>query len=259
MLTWASRAATRIGYDVPARSWMYTTVVQRPRTLGPRHSVDNQWDLLEPLGIPRPTAADGPTEVPLNDDAAAAIDQWLSDTGVTAAERLVVVHASARVHFRRWPAEHFADAIDAIARADRRARFIVLDGPGEDAARRVVDIARARLGPEARAVLDPQTVSLDHLQALAARAALFIGCDSGPLHIAGTTAVPIVGLYGPTLPATWAPWRPPDRVTIPLEVEGLPCRPCDQRVCAPGDFRCLTTLAPERVAEAALRCLNDDR
>jgi ADP-heptose:LPS heptosyltransferase len=45
-LTWATRAPLRVGYDVPGRSWMYTRLVHRPRALGARHSVENQWDLL---------------------------------------------------------------------------------------------------------------------------------------------------------------------------------------------------------------------
>src|SRR5262249_21165186 len=55
-LTWASGARQRIGYEVKGRAWMYTTRVARTRELVPRHSVQNQWDLLEPLGIARPTS-----------------------------------------------------------------------------------------------------------------------------------------------------------------------------------------------------------
>ena len=105
-------------------------------------------------------------------------------------------------------------------------------------------------------VLNPRSWTLGELRALAARAAVYIGCDTGPLHIAGTTRVPIVGLYGPTLPDTWAPWRPAGPLTIPLAIEGLPCRPCDQRVCEPGDFRCLNWIQPQQVVEAAIKCLN---
>jgi ADP-heptose:LPS heptosyltransferase len=67
--------------------------------------------------------------------------------------------------------------------------------------------------------------------------------------------VPIVGLYGPTLPARSAPWRDPAIASAAIEIEGLPCRPCDQRVCAPGDFRCLTHLTPDGVVAAAERLL----
>jgi len=48
-LTWATRARMRVGYDVADRRWMYTHVVPKPRGYAPRHSVQNQWDLLAPL------------------------------------------------------------------------------------------------------------------------------------------------------------------------------------------------------------------
>ncbi len=178
-------------------------------------------------------------------------------SGLGAEHRLVIVHVGARIAFRRWPPECFAETIDAIARADARTRFVVIAGPGEDTAERVVADARGRMPESMRsAVLDPRTWTLDEMHALSARAALYIGCDTGPAHIAGTTAVPIVALYGPTLPETWAPWRPAGPVTIPLAVQGLPCRPCDQRVCEPGDFRCLNWIQPEQVLEAAIKCLH---
>src|ERR1700682_2487799 len=54
MLTWLSGAPVRIGYQVVGRSWMYTRRVARPRALRRRHSVENQWDLLAPLGVAPP-------------------------------------------------------------------------------------------------------------------------------------------------------------------------------------------------------------
>ena len=98
-------------------------------------------------------------------------------------------------------------------------------------------------------------VAVDELRAVLDRSALFIGGDSGPLHIASTSDVPIVGLYGPTLAARSAPWRPPHLATASIDAGELPCRPCDQRVCAPGDFRCLTSIEPGTVLRAAERIL----
>jgi ADP-heptose:LPS heptosyltransferase len=100
---------------------------------------------------------------------------------------------------------------------------------------------------------------LAELRALIGRARLFVGGDTGPLHVAATTATPVVGLYGPTLAARSAPWRDPRVPTESVEVAGLACRPCDQRACAPGDFRCLTTLKPSEVLSAAERALRPGR
>jgi ADP-heptose:LPS heptosyltransferase len=66
----------------------------------------------------------------------------------------------------------------------------------------------------------------------------------------------MVSLYGPTLPARSAPWRDDVAPAIPVEVTGLGCRPCNQRVCEPGDFRCLGLITPWQVIEAATRLLD---
>jgi hypothetical protein len=52
-----------------------------------------------------------------------------------------------------------------------------------------------------------------------------------------------------------APWRDPLLVAEAVEVPDLACRPCDQRVCAPGDFRCLGWVQPRQVIDAAERAL----
>src|SRR6185503_8264504 len=168
----------------------------------------------------------------------------------------VVIHVSAGNPFRRWPAAHFVELVTALAIDDPARRIIVTSGPSEgDAADRVVAEARARLGGDAGRILSCGEFSLAELRALVDRAALYIGGDSGPLHVAATTRVPIVGLYGPTLPARSAPWRDPRYATESIDAGDLPCRPCDQRACAPGDFRCLTRIAPARVVDAAKRAL----
>jgi len=105
-------------------------------------------------------------------------------------------------------------------------------------------------------VLSCGEFSLAELRALLDRASLYIGGDSGPLHVAATTSVPIVGLYGPTLPIRSAPWRAAAAITESVDAGELPCRPCDQRVCEPGDFRCLTSIKPAQVFEAAERALS---
>jgi ADP-heptose:LPS heptosyltransferase len=80
---------------------------------------------------------------------------------------------------------------------------------------------------------------------------LYIGGDSGPLHVASATQTPIVALFGPTLPERSMPWRDPAVASIAVDAGPLPCRPCHQRHCVPGDFRCLTGITPKQVLAAA--------
>ncbi|MFI5177615.1 MAG: glycosyltransferase family 9 protein [Vicinamibacterales bacterium] len=262
-LTWASRAPRRVGYDVQGRTWMYTDAVHRPRELRPRHSVENQWDLLavvDPaLSRPADPVADR-VEMAVDPAWRAAVDRRLAAWGVRDDARVIAIHVSAGNPFRRWPESAFAELAGRLAAADGRRWVVLAGGPSDrEATSRVLATARAAAGAAASRIVDGEGMPLGELRALMDRAALFIGGDSGPLHVASTSDVPIVGLYGPTLPARSAPWRPRTLPTASVDAGDLPCRPCDQRVCAPGDFRCLTTVPAAAVRAAAERLLEAAR
>jgi lipopolysaccharide heptosyltransferase II len=255
-LTWMSRAPMRIGYRIQGRTWMYTHVVERPADDAPQHSVVNQWQLLAPLGIAPCSPEHDPVEMAEDAAAARRVRQRLHGAGVTDQAKLVVVHVSAGNPFRRWPAESFVATLEHLARADPTRRIVVTSGPSEAAAaERIATAVRSRLGPLAPALPALGEFDLPELRSLIACAALYIGGDSGPLHIAATTGTPIVALLGPTLPERSMPWRSARCFAEAVDAGPLPCRPCRQRVCAPGDFRCLTTIGPERVVAAAERGL----
>lgn len=254
-LTRASGAPMRIGYDMGWRSWIYTHRVQRSPDLFPRHSVLNQWDLLAPLGIGDCTPEEYPVEMTADAAAAARVTERLNAAGVHAGLRLVVVHVSAGNQFRRWPEEAFCSMIARLAERDPQCRVIVASGPSDaEAAMRVTEAVRSRL-------TRPDTLpplldwDLNELHALVARAAVYIGGDSGPMHIAATTRTPIVALLGPTLAERSRPWRDSRLRSEMVDAGPLPCRPCDQRRCVPGDFRCLTRITPDQVIAAVERVL----
>ncbi len=259
MLTWLSGAPRRIGYEVVGRSWMYTTRVPRPRALRPRHSVISQWDLLLPLGIAPPDPEMDAPEMPDDPTASSAVARRLAAAGVAEANPVIVVHVSAGNPFRRWPPASFVDLVCRLASTDPKRRIILTSGPSDAAAAAAIARdARARLAAHERpAILECGEFDLAELRALIARAALYIGGDSGPLHIAGTTDVPVLGLYGPTLPVRSQPFRGARFISAAAEVPDLPCRPCDQRRCEPGDFRCLTGISAADVAALAERSLNE--
>ena len=256
LLTLMSGAPRRIGYNVVARRWMYTEVVERPRELRRRHSVENQWDLLTALDVESPTPAGDPVEMPVDPGAKATVDERLAAAGVTPDEDLAVIHVSASSPFRRWPLPSFVETVAALASQAGR-RVIVTSGPSErEAVSGIINDARGRLAASDRhRVLSCGDFSLAELRALLDRSAVYIGGDSGPLHLAATTRVPIVAIFGPTPSERSGPWRDPALLSELIEIDGLPCRPCDQRVCEPGDFRCLTRIEAPRVIAAAERLL----
>lgn len=259
-LTWATQAPVRVGYDVPGRAWMYSRVIHRSRALLPRHSVLSQWDLLAGIDRsfpPEPDRSADRVEMPVDPAAAEAVGLQFDRAKIPARARVIVIHVSAGNPFRRWPESAFAELVSELVGKSPDRWVLLTGGPSDrDAAARVLADARRRVGPGAAGrLVDVEGWSLAELRAACDRAALYIGGDSGPLHVASTSDVPIVALFGPTLAERSAPWRPSSVPTASVDVGALPCRPCDQRACAPGDFRCLTTLRAEAVSAAAERLL----
>ena len=158
--------------------------------------------------------------------------------------------------FRRWPADSFVELVVGLSSGRSNRRIILTSGPSEArAAAAIGEAAKARLGPGSNAIVDLGELSLAQLRSLVARAALYVGGDSGPMHVAATTDTPVVAVFGPTLRERSEPWRSATLVTESVEPGALPCRPCDQRRCEPGDFRCLAGLTADGVLRAAERAL----
>lgn len=256
-LTWATRAPMRVGYDVSGRQWMYTHLVARPRGYAPRHSVRNQWDLLGPVDPAfqnPPDPARDRLEMPVTEESQRRTSGRLASLGIQGTDRIVVMHASAGNQFRRWPAASFSDVAARLV-TDRRWVIVLGSDADEATVHNIVSAARMAAGANAERIVGAAGWPLDDVRALMGRATLFVGGDSGPMHIAATTDIPIVAVFGPTLPVHWSPWRPATLPFSPIEPQPLACRPCDQRVCAPGDFRCLMHTSSNSVVMAAQRLL----
>ena len=259
---------------MPYRRWPYTHLVKRPVQTEPRHSVMNQWDLLSSLDksfAARPDPQRDPVEMNVNIETGLSVFKKkvaaeLTRRSITgrASHRgaktidIVVIHVRVGTPFRQWPIEFFIETIVNLAAFDPELRFVVTSDPSDPSTtNQIITAVHARTGRATPLVTSADHFGVAELQSLISHAALFIGGDSGPLHIASTTTTPIVGLYGPTLPTRSSPWRSPALITESVDVGELPCRPCDQRHCEPGDFRCLKTLPAIKVISATKRALTN--
>jgi len=236
---------------------MYTTVVPRPRGHRPRHSTLNQWDLIVPL-LPAgtmPAPDTDPVEMPDDPEADARVSSRLEAWGVPPGAELIVMHVGAGNEFRRWPEAAFAEAVAALSSAVPNRRIILITGAAQAAHAQSVRRLAIDRGARRDAVTVACDLDLAEVRSLAGRASLFVGGDSGPAHVASTTSVPMVVIFGPTTDAVWGPWRNPSLPTEIVDAGPLPCRPCDQRRCDPGDFRCLRSIGAGKVVTAAGRAL----
>jgi len=98
-----------------------------------------------------------------------------------------------------WSTERFAQLADWLWQEHGISSLITF-GPGEE------NLARAVATNTQSGSARPIASTLKQFVALARRAALFVGCDTGPLHIAAACGTPIVGLYGPTSPERNGPF-----------------------------------------------------
>jgi lipopolysaccharide heptosyltransferase II len=243
LLMWLIGARRRIGFAFAGGGAFLTHVVAE----GPdRHQADQALDAVAALGARR----DGfGTKLWISDQEAREARRWLEKSGL-AKDRgpLVALHPGARWEGRRWPSKRFADLADALARTDG-ARILLLGGPGDDDAIREI---RGWMRTEA-IVARP---ALRQLVALLAACDLFIGVDSGPMHIATAVGTPVIGLFGPQRPEWFGPYGAGHRIAI----AEVPCRPCDQIVCSRPESSCMRLLESRAVldlARARLRARGD--
>ena len=117
---------------------------------------------------------------------------------ITASANFAILNPGAGWGAKRWPAERYGRVARALAEDGVRA--ILNYGPGEE------DLAREAEAASAGAAM-PMKCSITELIALTRRARLFIGGDTGPLHLAAALQVPVVAIFGPTDPARNGPYR----------------------------------------------------
>lgn len=109
----------------------------------------------------------------------------------------VIVNPGAGWGAKRWPVERFGQLAQALSR--HNLKTLVNAAPGEEPlAQAVIDASRGN------AYVTSCTIA--QLIALIRRARLFIGGDTGPLHLAAALGIPVVGLFGPTDPARTGPF-----------------------------------------------------
>lgn len=184
-----------------------------------------------------------------------AIDAWaeaffrsLDAGGAAARGALVAIHpgSSAGTAYKRWFPDRYGEVADALAQ--RGCRVIFTWGPGEREAAEAIG-----RGMKRAAVVAPETPTLQHLAAIFRRCDLFIGNDTGPMHLAALSGTPVVAIFGPTDPVENAPWPGVPHAIVRRSVDcDCPKRRCLTRAC----FDAVTS---DDVLDEALRILREKR
>jgi heptosyltransferase-1 len=171
-----------------AASMFYTSKVL---TSPGSHVVEQGFELARELDSNLPTNPD--VELPVDPDAEIKVEPLLA--GV---KDFAILNPGAGWGAKRWPVERFGEVAHAFA-ADGLASFINY-GPSEEELAAAVETA-------SRGAARKVACSISELIALTRRARLFVGGDTGPLHLAAALKVPVVAIFGPTNPARNGPFR----------------------------------------------------
>lgn len=190
MARWTG-ADSCVGFESPrehAAGVFYTHTVEA----GGGHVIEQNAALAAAVaGVPAEVPA---VEFPLDPAAEDSCERRLRLHGV---RRFAILNPGAGWEGKQWPPERYGEVARGLAAMGLRS--LINFGPGEE------PLARSAAAASAGAA-EAVPSSLSELIAFTRRARLFIGGDTGPMHLAAALGVPVVALFGPTSPARNGPF-----------------------------------------------------
>ncbi|HEY0071310.1 MAG TPA: glycosyltransferase family 9 protein [Chloroflexia bacterium] len=222
MAAYLSRAHFRAGLDSNGRGVALTHPVPCPPDRA-RHEVEWYLDVVRALGIKAPSDEAYLEFYPTAEDSQRAgqvLSEALGEEGESE-YGLVALHlgggANPGMHLpaKRWQPERWARVADWIAET-YEANILVLGGPGEQD-REAAEAFKTALFPATLPYVADLVGKLQwgEMGALLQRCTLFLGHDTGAMHLATAVRTPVVAVFGPSDPARYGPWDPSGRsVTV---------------------------------------------
>jgi ADP-heptose:LPS heptosyltransferase len=240
VLTYLSGAPLRVARFTAKRPYLYN---RRIRLVKGRQRVYYYTDIAYAAG-----AGDIDIYYRLGavDAKKASLAGKLSDEGIRSDMPVACIHPGAGKVFKQWNSEGFADVSDWLF---SKGFQVVLVGGKSDLKKIGEIISLTKHGVHNLGV----KLSLGELVALFERSSLFIGNDSGPMHLAASAGIPVVALFGS---ARENRWRPLSERAIVLRGEEK-CQICASEKCQ-FDFKCIKTLSSEAVKTAITTLLGHE-
>jgi len=241
-LAWRAGIPERIGYARDGRRLLLTKAVPVPKPGEiPAHEQFYYLELVRRAGWLDKLTHEPYIALKVEPQARRSAADRLLSAGAQPGRLRVAIGAGASYGSAKcWPPERFAEVANRLV-AESDAQIILFGTVAEAPVSSAITAAMH----SAPIDLTGQTAVAD-LPALLSQCHLFVGNDSGAMHVASSVGLPVVAIFGPTDPLGTAPVTP--RCTI---VQEKPyCSPCFLRRC-PTDHRCMTRISPSNVATAA--------
>lgn len=240
-IAWRAGIPERIGYARDARRFLLTRAIPTPK-IGeiPAHEKFYYLELIRRVGWIESLPDIDEIVLRVSERQKQAAEEALQAAGATSgAFRLAIGAGASYGSAKCWPPERFAEFANQF-QTERDAEIILFGTPNE------LSVADAiSSGMHRKPVNLTGKTSISDLPALLLQCHLFVGNDSGAMHVAASVGLPVVAVFGSTDPGGTAPVTP--RHTI---VQQKPyCSPCFLKRC-PTDHRCMTAVTPSMVQMA---------
>lgn len=209
------------------------------------HAADMYLDVLKKLGMTADLSNDG-LQMPVGKEALDFAHDFYKEHGIGFTDKLIGFNIGSAVLTKRWAGERFAQVADYFA---GKGYKIVFFGGSMD----IELVQDAVKYMQTNPIIATGKFTLQQLAAAMQSCALIITNDSGPMHVAISQGVPIVAMYGPSIPDLYGPYT--DKAII---VRSNPvCHGCEQtgmkHKC--DDMQCMRNLSVEQVIEAGEKML----
>lgn len=219
--------------------WRWDKFIPLNRSL---HAADMYLDVLTQLGVEK-LEHDGLEIFPSEEHTRGAEEFW-REHGVFATDKLVGFNIGSAVATKRWAPERFAEVADRLAAKGYKPVFF-----GGTMDEEMVDEAVAKM--QTTPIVATGAFKIGELAAAMRRCSLIITNDSGPMHVAISQKVPIVAMYGPSLPKLYGPYTK-KAVIVKAEPPCMGCKDGMKHKCDhPDKNNCMTRLTVDQVIAAA--------
>ena len=228
-----SGASWRLSRSSSIRPYIYNIKVDLP--VG-EHKVRSYTKIAEALGanVDKPHYRLYPSSLRTE-----SLYKILALSGVAPHRPIISIHAGAGNIHKQWTTKGFVEVTDWLASKGYEVIFV-----GSDRDLDKIKAIMNKLSHKAHNL--GGNLSLGELMALFHLSALFLGNDSGPMHLAAAMGTPVVGLFGPVDERRWGPLSNNSIVLRGQEA----CENCREKRKECHDFPCITTLRPEKVKQA---------
>jgi ADP-heptose:LPS heptosyltransferase len=199
MTTFLSGSRFRVGIDNYGLGFLFTSKISYiQKDSGNRHEVEATLDVVRTIGIDTKNKA---LYVPINKKGEFFAETFFKNNNISTADFIVAIHPGARVEYKRWAPEGFAEVADYLI--NKYNAKIIITGSAEE----IILSHKIESLMHNKPIITTGSLNLVKIFSILKRCHLFIGNGTGPLHIAASLNVPTIAIFDCLDPIEkWFPW-----------------------------------------------------